>query len=410
MGFWRNIFAAGEVREEPPKPPQSVMPPSRQSAGTVAASDALGLEAVFRAVQVISTGVGQLTVDAYRAGSQLPGKQSAPWLRKPNVDESLSAFLSATATSLALQGNAFWRIFRSADSGEIINLQVLPPLEVAVSLDPNTGRRSYSYNGRDLSPREIRHLHYLRIPGQARGLGPIQAAQARLRGAVNMDDYAGEWFDTSGVPTGVLSTDQHLTAEQAGTWRDQWHESQRQRGTAVLGAGLDYTAINISPKDAQFVETQSFTTTAIARLFGIPATLMLATVEGSSMTYQNMSQADLSFTRWTLATYTREIEEAFTSLLPRGQQARFNLDAVLRPDTPTRYEAHKTAIQTGFLTTNEVRAIEGYAPIVSESIDPAVQKALDMAAKAPSLAADPGIEALVESIRRVMPADDEVNA
>lgn len=409
MGFWRNVFGAGEVREDSSKPPKNVLPPPREAGGAVGASDALGLEAVFRAVQVISTGVGQLTVDAYRGGSQLDAKGTASWLRQPNVDESLSAFLSATAVSMALNGNAFWRIYRSASSGEIVNMRVLAPREVAVSLDPDTGARVYSHHGRDLKPRDIKHLCYLRVPERARGLGPIQAAQSRLRGAVDLDGFAGEWFNTAGVPTGVLSTDQHLTSDQATLWREQWRESQKDRGTAVLGAGLEYNAVNISPKDAQFIETQSFTTTAIARLFGIPATLMLATVEGSSMTYQNMSQADLSFTRWTLATYTREIEEAFTSMLPRGQQARFNLDAVLRPDTSTRYEAHKTAIQTGFLTTNEVRAIEGYAPIVSESIDPAVQKALDMAAKAPSLAADPGIEALVESIRRVMPADDEVN-
>lgn len=160
--------------------------------------------------------------------------------------------------------------------------------------------------------------------------------------------------------------------------------------------------MHISPKDAQFLETQQFTTTALARLFGIPAHLMLAVVEGSSMTYQNLAQADLSFTRWTLATYYREVEEAFTSLLPRGQVARFNLDSIIRPDINTRYTAHQTALDAGFLTVDEVRSLEGYAPLQSDEKDPAVEKALEMVKTAPSLAQDPGIDQLVASIRDVL--------
>jgi HK97 family phage portal protein len=351
-----------------------VKPPPRDSAGEVTASTAVGLDAVFRAVQIVSTGVSQLTLDAYRGGAALDGKAAASWLAKPNVDESLSAFLTQSATSLALSGNAFWRVYRSAKSGEIVNLRVLPAGEVMVTVNRDREVTGYHYRGEALAPRQIRHLQYLRRPGEPRGLGPIQAAQQRLRGAVDLDAFAGEWFGTAGVPTGVLSTDQFLTPEQAEQWRDQWHEAQRERGTAVLGAGLGYETINISPKDAQFIESQQFSTTALARLFGIPANLMLAVVEGNSMTYQNVAQADLSFLRWTLSTYTREIEEAFTSLLPRGQLARFNLDAILRPDTAERYTAHKTALEAGFLTVNEVRAIEGYQPLAGgDVLTPAAQ-------------------------------------
>lgn len=80
------------------------------------------------------------------------------------------------------------------------------------------------------------------------------------------------------------------------------------------------------------------------------------------MTYTNVADADLTFARWTLTQYLREIEEAFSALLPRGQQARFNLDAILRPSTKARYEAHQLALAAGFLTVDEVRAIEGLPP------------------------------------------------
>ena len=52
-------------------------------------------------------------------------------------------------------------------------------------------------------------------------------------------------------------------------------------------------------------------------------------------------------------------EEALSTLLPRGQRAVFNFDAVLRADTQTRYDAYETGLRAGFLTIDEVRALEG---------------------------------------------------
>src|SRR5690625_6951542 len=138
---------------------------------------------------------------------------------------------------------------------------------------------------------------------------------------------------------------------------------------AVLGNAVSYQPQMLSPQDAQFLESRQFSTTEIARLFGIPSHLMLAVVEGNSQTYMNVADADLTFVRWTLTQYLREIEEAFTVLLPRGQSARFNLDAVLRPSTKDRYSTHKIALEAGFLTVDEVRAIEGYKPLPQGGTD-----------------------------------------
>lgn len=150
-------------------------------------------------------------------------------------------------------------------------------------------------------------------------------------------------------------------AEEA---RQRWEATQGgRRGVAVLTGGITYKPVLITPEEAQFIESQQFSVTSLARLFGIPANLMLAAVEGTSNTYSNVAQADLTFVRWTLSKYIREIEAAFSALLPRGQRARFNLDALLRPDTLSRYQAHRVAIASGFLTVDEVRAIEGLPPL-----------------------------------------------
>jgi phage portal protein BeeE len=57
--------------------------------------------------------------------------------------------------------------------------------------------------------------------------------------------------------------------------------------------------------------------------------------------------------------YFGVIEDAFTSLLPKGVSAKFSLDAFLRGDTLTRYNAYSTALNAGWMTINEVRELEG---------------------------------------------------
>jgi phage portal protein BeeE len=66
--------------------------------------------------------------------------------------------------------------------------------------------------------------------------------------------------------------------------------------------------------------------------------------------------------------YLVEIEDAFTSLLPGRQYVKFNIDALLRADTLTRYTAHKIAIDAGFMTQQEVRIVENLAPDPQEGV------------------------------------------
>ena len=45
-------------------------------------------------------------------------------------------------------------------------------------------------------------------------------------------------------------------------------------------------------------------------------------------------------------------------MLPRGQNARFVLDDLLRADTLERFQAYQIGLAAGFLTVDEVRAAE----------------------------------------------------
>lgn len=330
-------------------------PPARGKAGFVSADGALTLASVYRAVQVLVTAASQLSIDAHRPAGPIDPAPSI--LRRPNLDVSRSAFIGQTVASLALAGDAFWRVTRGSENAPL-ELEVLDPHKVRV-WETDSGRVRYAYGTtEDYTRNDVSHLQLTRRAGRLRGLGPIQAAMADLAGAMDLRDYAADWFSTSGVPSGTLNTDQNLSPDQIDAWKERW-TATHDGGVRVLGQGLKYETVALKPEEAQFLEARKYSVTEVARLMGIPSSLMLAPVDGTSTTYQNVEQEWIGFVRFTLMAYLREIEEALSNLLPRGTDARFNVEALLRTDTATRYNAHKTALDAGFLTVDEVRAIEG---------------------------------------------------
>lgn len=338
---------------------EALQPPSRNVSPVIELSDALGLSMVYRAINIHAISAKQMSIDVYRNGQVI---ESPSWVRQPDYKINRPAFVEQSIVSLATTGNAYWEIARDA-SGRIMNLQVLNPLDVTINSKDDGTVESYkvvsSAKERKLRPEQVQHLSLLRVPGSNYGLGPIQAAKRELKGAIDTRDYSANWFEESGVPSGVLKSDQVLSPDQATAAKNAWNATAgAKNGVAVLGQGLNYAPIFLSPSDAQFIESQNFNVTQVARLFGVPSSLMLADAGGSSMTYQNVEQDWIGYIRFSLMSYLIEIEQGLTMLLPRGQEARFNLEAILRSDTLTRYNAYKIGIEAGFLTVDEVRASE----------------------------------------------------
>lgn len=368
MGFFRQLGAAVRLltRADQAEQQGSLIIPTRDYTATVSVDTAVSLPAVFGAFRILCTAASQLGLGVDRAGRRI---DTPAVIEQPDVYRSRTSFLKRTVASLAGCGNAYWRRYVGPDGRSVVNLESLNPLAIGQSTDRH-GRRWWHYSDPVLYPGgvtwpedQVVQLRFLELPGHRDGLGPIQACRLSLAGGLDLREYASNWFSSGTVPSGVLSTDQRLDPGAADGYKQRWHDMQVSGDVAVLGQGLDYEPIVLRPADAQFLESQQFSVTDIARMFGIPAAHLLAEVEGSSMTYQNLEQADTSFLRYTLMAYLTEIEDALTAQLPRGQRARFLVDGLLRPDSKTRSEVYTAYIDSGVMTVNEVRAIEGLDPI-----------------------------------------------
>lgn len=364
FGFFQRLRFAGKIITRGVAAvddmPAEIMPPSR-----TAAYDPLQLSTVFRGVQVLQTAIAGLPLHEMRGGVKLNTLTSI--IDRPDANRSRRDFISDIVASLCLDGNAFVRKLRYG--GEVVSCQVLPPSLVTVrddGRDPAAPVLRYSYLGREYTPDEITHLKFLNVSGRLRGLGPISAAREEVEGAKMARDYKARFYTDSSNVKGYLKSDQKITPDSAKQAKDDWGKAGKAGDIKVVGSNLTYVPLDMKPADLQFLETQKFDTTQIARLLGIPASIMLAAVDGSNLTYSNIEQSWIEFADYTLAAYTGEIEELLSSLLPRGRVVRFDWDSSRRADMADRYNAYKTAIGSGWLTVDDVRDREGLPPLTPE--------------------------------------------
>lgn len=353
-----------------------------------AGEDPRVLDSVYRALAILEGSISQLTLDRYSRTLGRPrGSATGMIQRILPAGQTLPGFLGEITQSLAQTGNAWLRVPRDGAAGPV---RVLDPTRCSARIDVATGVKTITYDS--LTVTDVRQLQLTHVPGEPLGQGPIQAWADGLRGAIDAHQYAAQWTKRGGRPTGILTTDQTLSAEMAKEWKTAANKTMTpEGGVAVLGSGLTYKQCYLTPAELQLLDVRKVNVISVARIFGIPARLMLTSGDGDSKTYANMEQESILFVRHTLMPYMREIEAALSELLP--DDVRFNVDGFLRPDTTTRYAAHKVAIEAGFLTIDEVRAIEGLNPLPKEDEEGKEEDDADGEDRAPGSDPEPDPEA-----------------
>jgi len=339
--------------------------PARVEIG-VTPTTALSLVAVSRATSVLETAIMQIPVNVYRGNTALP---TPLWLETPDLQNQISQaeWLGTTLIHMATFGNAFWHISRGPRG--IVNITNLHPADVSVSVD-EVGNIFYLYKSKTYTSANIKHLKLWTNPSSTSllGEGPIQRHRSVLRSALDLHNYADNWFRTAAVPTGTLTTSEFLSADVARQNKEAFVASQQERSIAVLSSGLKYDSITLSPEQAQFLENQKFITRQIAMMFGVPTMYLGMGIEGQGMTYVNGNEDRAKLFEDGLQQYIVRIQQAITDLLPRGQYAEFNLTEFLRPNVKTRYESYAIGLTNRFLTVPEVREMEGMSEITQDQV------------------------------------------
>jgi HK97 family phage portal protein len=326
---------------------------------------ALRVTTVYGCVSLLADMVATLPVDAYRKTPEGVRESIEP---KPTILTQPARFMSwiawthAVVASLALRGNAYALVIRNA-AGTITELPLVHPDDVEII--PNGTSWQWLVRGQPVSHYDLLHIPLFTTPSSPIGLSPIAYHAESIGGALAVEEYGNRFFGDSAMPSGVLETDTMLTAEQAETLAATWSQRQghRRRKPAVLQGGLKWRPITIAPDEAQFIETRKLNAREISgKVYRVPPH-MLGDVDGSTSWGTGIEQQTLGFVKFTLMPYLVRIEEALSAIMTRTTYVKFNTDGLLRGDATSRANLYASALEHGWMSPNEVRALEDMAPI-----------------------------------------------
>lgn len=363
----RDLFSRKEARALPTNidPYQITARPlfSNYSGEVINEANVFASSAMIAAVTLLADSVATMPLELMKdTGGRWERLPTPDVLRRPNDEQLMFDFVHQTVVTLAIHGVDF--VYAPTDrTGMPLELRNLNPLSMK-HVPNDDGTMLYQIgNSKELFGRDvIRQIDWLRLPGQWRGISPIDAMRNIIGTDISINRYLAAFYGDGATPSSVLETDNQLTPDQAQVLRETWTDMHyKTRKPAVLSGGLKWRPIAASASDMDTMAHRESIVRDIARAYRIPLHLINGT-GGDSQTYQNVESAGINFVRHTLLPYMRRIEGAISELLPPDLSVRFNADEYLRADLATRVRASQIQISSGMLTPNEARHIEGREP------------------------------------------------
>lgn len=344
---------------------------------SITGKKALKEATVFACIRILSESVAKLPIKIYKDVKGVK-KATDHYLynllkTRPNPYMSSTDFFRCLETQRNIHGNSF-AIIEFDKTGQIQALWPLDSEKVEIWVDDRglletKNKLWYIVNTNDgkqikLKPDEILHFKGFTLDGIS-GITPITYLKTLIENGKAAEEYINQFFKNGMQTKGIVHYAGDLNPEAEKTFREKFEQMssglKNAHRISLLPLGYQFQPISLSMADAQFLENTELTIRQIAAAFGIKMH-QLNDLERS--TYTNITEQQKQFYIDTLMAILTMYEQELTyklflnSELEKGYYCKFNVDAIIRADIKTRYEAYRTGIQGGFLKPNEVRALE----------------------------------------------------
>lgn len=374
MQFADRILSRLGLERRRADPSWQAMAPGQGYFGGMSARAAENLSAVLACSTVIATSLASIPALIYRRdGDSRVEALNHPLTRltRLGVNDAMTwpDFIEHLVASALLMGNGLAEVLRSGN-GSLSGLRFIPWANVSV-VQLSTGKLAYDVSDtkggriRRLLQGEVIHLRDRTDDGLV-GRSRLSRARDAVEAVQASNAFARSFLNNGAQPSGFIRATAALGPESMRALRDQF--SARFQGPSnagrigVLDAGLDWVPAQISPEDAELLETRKFGIEEVCRLFQVPPPLVQ---DYSHNTFTNSETAGRWFAMFTLSPWARKIEAEFArSVFPSTGTFEMELDlsGFLRGDPATRWNAHKIALDAKVLDPDEVRQVEGWNP------------------------------------------------
>ena len=350
--------------------------------GETSESYARKLSAVDRCIEILSDSMAKLP--AYCVDRTSRQRVELPILEllnvRPNEAMTPAVRKKLLETSRLVGGNSYDWLVRDPYTARIKELIPLPghlvhPMWDVMGhvfyqvTDPYSGT-AFTLTGADIA-------HY---KGTSRngleGVGVLRRASEVIASARPRQQHDLSYYEHGGQPSGVLRTDTDLGGmvkdpkdpekkiSKKDLLRREWERVHsgptNANRLAILDYGLDYKAISVTNRDAQFIESQEVAIRDIARYFGVP----LYKLQEGKQSYNSNEQNGIEYVVGTLHPIVTQYEEEqtykllFPSQISQGLELRINMMAELRGDNAARGAWYRTMREIGAFSVNDIMALE----------------------------------------------------
>lgn len=333
----------------------------------VTVDNALGVPAIWAAVQFLSGTMASLPLEVFRSTRtgrvKAAGKINNILHKTPNDEMSSFEWRKYVFEQVFTGGRGLSFIERNA-AGQVMNIWPLNPTGVKVKR--KGGRKIYEYNDGNRTvtyqANEVLDIPFMLKSDMISSRSPILTNKDVVSKAISSTKYGSKLFSNGGVPpfslSGPFSNAEAMKRASKDLTDSVKRASENGEIALPIPAGHELKNIGIDPEKMQLVEAQKAEIIQIARIYNLPPVFLQDLTYG---TFSNTEQQDLQLVKHTLRRWVKQFEQELDLKLfgrDSSMYVKINLDGLLRGDIKTRYEAYGVGIQNGFKTPNEVRKLE----------------------------------------------------
>ena len=294
---------------------------------------ALGIAAVFSAINVISRDIAGLPRNVYRlypdggrevetAGELVQSTTSSTF--SPTMRWNCAGWCRDGMGHVLGRGNWYSEIVRKR--GFVQSIEILHPSKtVPKRTDGSGGTVGKLYyeldNKKKLAAEDCLHFAGLGFDGII-GYSPLTLMRQTIGLAMGAEQFCASFFGNGAIAHGWLKTAKKLSEAAVNNLRktfNQIHQgSQSAHQIGILEEGMDWQQNQISPEDSQFIATREFQVKDIARMYSIPPHKI---GDYSESHLANVEEANLDYVAMTLLGWVLMLEFQFNvKLLTRDQR------------------------------------------------------------------------------------------
>lgn len=335
------------------------------SGESVTTENAITIGAVYACVNIKANAIAKLPLQTFKktkSGRDRETIHRAHYLleKRPNPYMTPYVFKHTMTVHRNMWGRAY--ILMVFDGLVLKELKLLDPARVK-EVEDTTGDIWFVYHEKG-NIYKYHHSEIIYLPYGPHGKSPIEIARETAGTMKAAQKFSGSFYKNGTTTRGFLKVPGQLNKEAKRKLRESWAEQNsgmdNANSVAILDGGLEWVNMSMPLKDAEFIASQKFNISEIARIFNVPLHMLN---EMDRATFSNIEHQSMEFIMNTVQPECISIEEEmnyklFTSNEQKKLYVKFNLTSALRGDSKTRAEFYEKMLDKGVYSINEVRALE----------------------------------------------------